>query len=337
MIIKEVKLEQRLFFSDKVVVLTDRGKIFFPAEGWEEKEIKNLNSLLNDFRIENVDDLAAMRRKLKSLSNEKYLIIEGALLNQFESVWKFINQSAVQVPRPMSIVFSNSAMEFVVLSLNAKNFSVALNSNRHIIDKVSKRTEKLSNVVEKDILIAIKEAVDEEHALVDFEIRLGVVFNNCKNNKYIYGDRALNKEEQFDFVSKLISKYDLVYVENPFSEEDFEMYKKLADKFRKKSLICINSSDETYSRSAEKKAFNCAVARFSSVAGLSSNVNFFREKKLNIVAEGREDAVEAAVGLGIPIVKLTDDKTGNSAANKLNRISEQILASRLKAKIADIK
>lgn len=328
MIIKEVKLDQRLFFGDKVVILTDGNKISFSAE-WDNKLVKELDDKLKNFKIENADDLVLLRNKLKDLNLDIYYVFENAILKHFKSGWKFINPSAIQVPRPMNVVLKkeNGIKEFLVFSLNAKNFPIALDSNRHVIDRINKNLDNLRNLSEENILMSIKEAMDKEHDLIDFELRLGAVFDNYKDGKYNYNNKDLTREEQFEFVSKLINKYDLVYAENPFKEDDLEMYKKLTEKFRKKSLVCMNSNN--YKLDTEKKLFNCVVARFENVADFKSCIDIFKEKKLNIVVDGKESAMEAAVGLNIPLVKLTDDRTGDAAAHKLNSISEQILTSRL--------
>ncbi len=331
MIIQNVKLNKRLFFSDRVVITTDKNKISFEAE-WDDSFVNEIDKKLKNFKIESGNDFITLREKLKELNEEKYFLIENAIFKSIKNPWRFFNSAAFQVPRPVSVVYKKDTgiREYMVFSLNAKNFLVALDANRHVADRLKKKLENSENPDEKDILIAVKEAADEEHGLIDFELRLGVVFDNYKNGKYIYSGKSLSPEEQLDFVSNLVEKYNLVYAENPFFEGDLKMYKKLTDRFRKKGIICMNSKINDYTKGADKKAFNGAVLKFENLASMKMDADNLREEKINIIVDGAEDAMDAAVGLGIPLVKITDNKKGNDAADRLNRISEEILKFRQK-------
>lgn len=326
MIIQNVKLNKRLFFSDRVVITTDKNKISFEAE-WNDGFVNEIDKKLRNFKIESGNDFITLREKFKDLNGEKYFLIENAIFKSIKNPWIFFNPAAFQVPRPVSVVYKKDTgiREYMVFSLNAKNFLVALDANRHVADRLKKKLENAENPDEKGILIAVKEAADEEHGLIDFELRLGVVFDNYKNGKYIYSGKSLSPEEQLDFVSNLVEKYNLVYAENPFFEGDLKMYKKLTDRFRKNGIICMNSKINDYTKGTDKKAFNGAVLKFENLASMKMDADNLREEKINIIVDGAEDAMDAAVGLGIPLVKITDDRKGNDAADRLNRISEEIL------------
>jgi enolase len=62
---------------------------------------------------------------------------------------------------------------------------------------------------------------------------------NPKEEKYIYKRDNFKRDsgEQVDFVMQLIKKYKLIYVEDPFEEEDFDSFAKLTQKV-KNCLIC---------------------------------------------------------------------------------------------------
>jgi len=331
MIIKNVELNRRLFFSDRVLINTDKKRISFEAE-WSENLVNEISRKISNFRIESGNDFVMLRRILGNIDEKKYFVIENAIFKSIENQWRFFNPSAFQVPRPLSVVYKKNKgiSEYIVFSLNAKNFLVALDANRHVADKLRKKLENAENPDEKDVLITLKEAADEEHGLIDFELRFGVTFNNYRNGKYVYNGKSLSSEEQFDFVCSLIEKYNLVYIENPFFEGDIKLYKKLTDRFRKKGIICMNSKINDYTKGLNKRAFNGAVLKFENLANMKNDAENFTDGKINIIVEGADDAMDAAVGLGIPLVKITDDKTGNAAADRLNRISEEILKFRQK-------
>ncbi len=331
MIIQNIKLKKRLFFSDRVLIITDKKKIYFDAE-WDENLVNEIDKRLKNFKFENGNDFINLRRKLKDLNDERYSLLEDALFRSVKFSWSFFNPNAVQVPRPLSVVYrkDKGIKEFMAFSLNAKNFLVALDANRHVADRVKKKIHNTDLEDEKEVLLAVKEAIDEEHSLVDFEIRMGVAFDNYKKGKYIYSEKSISTKEQIEFVSNLIENYNLVYVENPFFEGDIKSYKELSDKFRKRGLICMNSKINDYTKGINKKAFNCAVLKFENIFSFKRDADSFKDAGLNIVAEGLEEAMDPAVGLSLPLVRLTDNKKGNAAAERLNRISEEIIKLRQK-------
>ncbi len=320
-----------MFFKEEVVIVTNDGKISL-KETWDQYLVKKINEKLKGFKIESGNDFTRLKEALTDFGNDKYSAIEMALVNHIKNFWRFFNPGAVQVPRPMSIVFRKDIgiKEFVVFSLNAKNFEGALNANRSISDYLAKKIKDQEEMKEENILMLIKEAIDREHELADFELRIGVVFNNYSNGKYNYTKGSLDNNKQFDFVSKLIEKYDVCYVENPFREDDLDSYKKLLDKYSKKCLVCINSKINEYTESVKKKAVNIVFAKFEDVPSFKAELDFFKDNKIHTVVEGVRDIMDIVVGLGIPLVKLTDDDKGNFAAKRLVEIADEIIAFKKK-------
>lgn len=316
MIIKEIKLRRKfLFFKEKVVILTSDGKISLNGN-WNQDLVKELDNKLKGFKIESADDFSKLKTQLSYLDSDKYLALEGALVNSIKNFWSFFNPALVQIPRPMSVVLKKNSgiKQFVVFSLNAKDFDAALNANRSVADYLSKNIKDLEKLKEEEVLMLIKEAVDKEHDLVDFELRFGVVFNDY-----------LGDQQQYDFVSKLIEKYGISYVENPFKEDNLDMYKKLAEKYRKNCLICINSKINEYTKAVNEKVFNTVFAKFFDISSFSADINFFKENKLNIITEASPYYLDVIVGLEIPLIKLNDDERGNDVASRLNAIAKEIV------------
>ncbi len=322
-----------MFLGKSIIIVTDQGDISLKAD-LDSNFISKLNEKLKNFKIESANDFSKLKNNLKELDQEKYSEIERALFNKIKSPWRFFNPASSQVPRPMNVVLNKTvgANSFVVFSLNAKNFSGALDSNRHVTDYVAKKIKNPDEMKEEDILMIIKEGIDNTLELVDFELRVGIIFNNYSNGKYNYSDNSLNDQEQYEYVSKLIEKYGISYVENPFAENNLEMYKKLADNYRHMCLICMNSKINEYSRGLEKKSFNTVVVKFIYIASFKVDVDFFNSKGLNLVVDGRNSVADLAVGLRIPLVKIMDDKNGEQVARRLALIAEEIVANKSERK-----
>ncbi|MBI2148465.1 hypothetical protein HYU23_02200 [Candidatus Woesearchaeota archaeon] len=327
MIINEIKLsKQFLIFGDEVVIVTNHGKISI-KENWSKDLVEKLNEKLKDFEINSAEDFSKLKEILKELNFHKYFVIEAAIINNTKQVWRFFNPSVVQIPRPIYIALSKNtgAKQFVIFSLNANNFDAVLTAGRKIADFVKKKESYLDNIKEEQLLMLIKEAIDIEHEFTNFELRIGVIFNNFIDGKYNYLDSKLDPIQQFDFVSKLIEKYSVAYVENPFVENDLAMYEKLNKRCKSSSLICMNSKVNEYTEGINKQAFNALVAKFTDVPSFATEINFFKDNNINIVADFSSEYTDVVVGLGIPLIKINDDKIGNEISKKLKIIADDIL------------
>jgi enolase len=55
---------------------------------------------------------------------------------------------------------------------------------------------------------------------------------------YVYGDDVKSTAEQVDYVADMVEEYDLVYVEDPLDEDDYEGFAELTDRVGDQTLIC---------------------------------------------------------------------------------------------------
>ena len=70
-----------------------------------------------------------------------------------------------------------------------------------------------------------------------------------KDNMYVYKDKKLSPGEQVDYMVSLIKDYDLVSVEDPFDQDDFESYVELTKKIGNE---CIIVGDDLYVTNAAR-------------------------------------------------------------------------------------
>jgi enolase len=295
-----------------VEFLCDEKRVLLDVE-WDLSVIDKLNSHLKKFKIESFEDFSRLKDKLNWMNDNDYKILESTLFNSLFKPWRYFSPDIKQVPRPMSLVFSHDKKikEFFVFSLNAGSFDGALEANMHVIDYVKKSIK--DDIKDENILMLIKEAIDEEHSIIDFELRIGIVFNNSLNTN----------ERQFEDVSKLIDNYDLCYIENPFGETNFNDYKKLNDKYKSKCLISINSISNG-DKLIDKKMVNSSVVKFKNIKNFISEVNNLKDNKINVVAEAEPLFVDAFIGLGVPLIKLSDDKIGNQISKRIITIIDEV-------------
>jgi enolase len=89
----------------------------------------------------------------------------------------------------------------------------------------------------------VDEATDAVSTQVGFEVGFGLDMAAAElydddEGGYVYGDRVRSTDEQVDYVAKLVDEYDLVYVEDPLDEDDFDAFATLTDRVGEETLIC---------------------------------------------------------------------------------------------------
>src|SRR3989344_5205145 len=253
MIIKEIKLNKGLIFKKEgLVIISDEGK--------SEVNIKLDNSVfdivknkLQDRIINNINDFEKLCDDLADIDMNIRRHIETGILNSSNAGWKIINKDAKQIPRPMCLILKKNKgiKEFYLISLNAKNFDGAVSASIDVSSIVEKKLNNIKKdyVDDEDLLDIIKEAIDKVFQDIDFELRICIGYGDSSSDNYLYSNKTLNEQEQLEYVKKLINKYELFYVENPFYEGKFEFYIKLTNEMKNKCLICLKSRINEYTES----------------------------------------------------------------------------------------
>jgi len=149
--------------------------------------------------------------------------------------------------------------EFLVLPSKATSFSEAAQANVMVHKRVGSLLERsdatftggrgdegawapsMKNEDALEIMMKACEEVSEELGVkcgVGLDMAASTLWSP-REKCYVYARDGVkrNAGEQVDFVLRLIKDYNLVYVEDPFHEEDFESFAELTKKVRK-CLIC---------------------------------------------------------------------------------------------------
>ncbi|QCJ46514.1 phosphopyruvate hydratase [Haloprofundus sp. MHR1] len=89
----------------------------------------------------------------------------------------------------------------------------------------------------------VEEAVSDVEDDLGFEIRFGLDVAAAElydedDDVYRYGDEERSTDEQIDYIADLVNEYDLVYVEDPLDENDYEGFAELTDRVGDRTLVC---------------------------------------------------------------------------------------------------
>jgi len=249
--------------------------------------------------------------------------------------------------------------EFLVLPVGASSFSAAVEANARIHRKLKGILGKMDstftggkgdegawapNISNDDALEALSKACSEVSEEMGFECRMGIDVAassiwNPEKEVYVYERDGIERdtEEQIEYILSLIDRYNLIYVEDPLHEDDYEGFKELTSKAHG-CLICGDDLFVTNVKRLEKgismKSGNAIIIKMNQVGTLTDTWRTTRLAQENgyvPVVSHRSGETEAyhiahlAVALNAPIIK-TGVVGGERIAklNELIRIEEEL-------------
>ena len=141
----------------------------------------------------------------------------------------------VGAPNVSDAVFANAAVHAAVGDL--------LEARGHPSNKGDEGAWAPQGITDAEAFEVVAEAAEQVEDEVGFQIRLGLdvaatELYDADAGVYRYADGERTPEEQVDYVADLVSEYDLVYVEDPLEEEDFDGFAELTDRVGDRTLIC---------------------------------------------------------------------------------------------------
>ncbi|UCC34030.1 MAG: phosphopyruvate hydratase [Candidatus Bathyarchaeota archaeon] len=210
---------------------------------------------------------------------------------------------ANEIPNPLGNVIGGGKhahgktpdiQEFLVLPLKANSFSEAAKANASFHRKVGSFLRKadksftngrgdegawapnIGNEEALEIMSKACEVVSKETG-VDCRVGLDIAASSLWSSKekcYVYPrDRVKrDSEDQIDFISQLVERYNLAYIEDPFHEQDFRSFAQLT-KMTGKCLVCgddlFATNMERLGHGIELGAANAAIIKTNQVGTLT--------------------------------------------------------------------
>jgi len=194
--------------------------------------------------------------KLREIDGEEKFAELGSVA--IASSFAFKNAEGFQhsdrFPLPLSNVIGggehggNTAIqEFLVLPVNAETFPEAVETNTKIYQELKERySQKILGMNDEGALItsmddeqtlkALKKVADKYDARLGLDVAASEMYENGKYNLSSMRQK-FEPDQHMKFLQKLIDEFDLVYVEDPFHEDDFHYHAKLTSK-NPEILIC---------------------------------------------------------------------------------------------------
>jgi enolase len=263
---------------------------------------------------------------------------------------------------------SPDIQEFLALPHGADSFLEAAMANIKIHGKVKKALEKkdklfgsgksdegawIANITDLEAFEIMTSACEETSNELGFKCSFGVDIAasslwNTRKRKYVYkrNGKELDSGEQLEFIRQLIEKYHLVYVEDPFHEEDYESFAELTKKV-KNCLICGDdlfvTNNERLTHGIKMRAANTIIIKVNQVGTLTDALETIETAKragyVPVMSHRSGDTCDwhiahLAVAFKCPIIKTGVVEGARIAKiNELVRI-EEFLGDR--AKMAEL-
>ena len=151
------------------------------------------------------------------------------------------------------------------------------------------------------------------------------------DGRYRYQDQTLDTEGQIAYVAKLVDRYGLKYVEDPFDQEEFDAFAELTHQVGNQALVVGDdlyvTRDERLRRGIERRSTNAVLIKVNQVGTLTdtlATVDRARSNGLATVTSHRSGEVPegwlAHVALGTGARGLKCGVLGGERVAKLNEL-----------------
>jgi enolase len=350
-----------------------RKEVFPKLVGREAEKQQEIDSLLHEIDgTPNFSRIGGNAAVAISMA-----VAKAAALYHGLPLYKYLNAKACSLPFPLGNVIGGGAhagkatpdiQEFHVLPVGAKTFAQAAFANAKVHKKLKGLIEKkdplfaggkgdegawAAKLTSEEALELLTKAVEEVEKEDGIKIALGLDLAasglwDGRNYRYSREGKVRTETGQLDFLASLVEKYHLLFLEDPFHEEDFEGFAELTKRVGKKCIVC---GDDLYvtnpsriKKGMEMKASNAVLIKPNQIGTLTDTLQAVELTKkagcLPVISHRSgetpdETISHLAVGWGCPIIK-TGAVGGERIAklNELIRIEEELGA---KARMAELK
>ncbi len=267
----------------------DIKKIKQFSDYFSKEVIENFNDLR---RIEDIVDKHIGANTLFSLES---CVLKALAKEQGKEIWQLINPNltnTAKFPRLVGNCIGGGKhssiqeegkkpdfQEFLLipdLKSVKENFEAnkkAKENTEEFLKRVDKNFKSKKN--DEDAWITSlneKEVLELLHEL-KFPLGLDVAASSFHKRKYHYENPKLQRtsEEQLSYLSNLIKNFKLLYIEDPFEENDFESFSKLLKKFPNSLIVgddLITTNSKRLEKAISSKSINAVIVKPNQIGSL---------------------------------------------------------------------
>ena len=345
--------------SVNIAVENINNQISNKLKGLDSEDQKHIDKVLIDLDgSENKKNLGANATLAVSLANSKC----SALTNN-KSLFKNLGKN-FSLPIPLMNIINGGAhadndlniQEFMIRPDSAKNFTDAIEKCFVVIQNLKillKSNNMLTNVGDEggfapsinsneEALELIVKAIEKSNYKPgkDLVICLDVAANELINDKGDYSIQSKNfssVEDNINYYKKLISRYPIKSIEDPFAEEDWESWKKITSELGKDVQIVGDdlfvTNTKRLNKGIKEKSANSILVKPNQIGTLTETlevISLAKAANFNTIISHRSGDTEDTFIADLASATMSSQiKTGSLARseriakyNRLLRIEE---------------
>jgi enolase len=260
---------------------------------------------------------------------------------------------AKELPYPLGNVIgggrhaegSTSIQEFLVIPVGAKTFFEAQRANAAVHKQLKKIFKErgifaakgdegawAAQISDEQAFEILSEAIQRVEDELGVKVRMGIDVAATElwdGERYVYSDRKLTTEEQIAYMAELADRYDLLYIEDPLHEKDFEGFAELT-----KQVKCMVCGDDIFVTNPEiiKKGIEVGAANTilikpnqnGTLSGTAKAVKIAKDNGYSVVVSHRsgetEDETLAHLAVAFNAKLIKTGVVGGERISKLNEL-----------------
>ncbi len=347
--------------SVNIAVENINNQISNKLKGLDSEDQKHIDKVLIDLDgSENKKNLGANATLAVSLANSKC----SALTNN-KSLFKNLGKN-FSLPIPLMNIINGGAhadndlniQEFMIRPDSAKNFTDAIEKCFVVIQNLKillKSNDMLTNVGDEggfapsinsneEALELIVKAIEKSNYKPgkDLVICLDVAANELINDKGDYSIQSKNfssVKDNINYYKKLISRYPIKSIEDPFAEEDWESWKKITSELGKDVQIVGDdlfvTNTKRLNKGIKEKSANSILVKPNQIGTLTETlevISLAKAANFNTIISHRSGDTEDTFIADLASATMSSQiKTGSLARseriakyNRLLRIEEEL-------------
>jgi enolase len=287
--------------------------------------------------------------------------LKAFALENYQEVFEYLStmkKIQPQMPRPICNIVGGGKhagrvdiQEFHLLPVHQRSFLDSVTKIAHAYRAEAKNLKDadptftfaknvesawVANLTIEEILRSMTRVANENLLKIGIDFAASHLWDGKQYYVYTYSDKILNTTEQLTFIRELCRTYPIIYVEDPFNEDDFVTFSVLTHELQNK-MVC---GDDLFVTNVKRlkdgldfKAVNAVLVKPNQICTITDTIKFVDEAKKNkliTVMSHRSGETEdtlishLAVGLGCDYIKMGIGGERAVKINELLRIEEKI-------------
>ena len=322
------------------------------------KTLEEFSAYFSKDIIEKFDDLRRIEDIVEGhLGANTTFALESAILKalakeQKKEIWQLINPEAKNFPRFVGNCIGGGKhsdtdgkkpdfQEFLIIpdtKTVKQAFNLMLDAKKqaeYLLKKKDKNFKSKTNDENAWITsLNDKEVLD---VLSEIKIPIGIdvaASSFFKRKKYHYENPLLKRteEEQMGYLSNILSNYHIIYLEDPFGEDDFKSFAELRKKFPNSMIVgddLTTTNQKRLEKAIKNKSINAIIVKPNQIGSLSKVkqvCELAKKNNIKITFSHRsgetEENILADLAFGFQAEFLKCGITGKERESKIKRLIE---------------